>query len=252
MRLHLLSGGRLRMRKRLYYPEAERDETFELPVSCGLIRHAQGNVLFDTGCSPRAVTETATYWRDMSRAVTPIFAEQDVVVQQLPKAGLAADDIDVVICSHLHSDHCGCNAAFPRATVICHAAELAAARGPAAIESGYIREDWDHGRHITTFEGQRDIFCDGRLTLIEAIGHTPGSSVLHVALDRSVFLLASDVVPVAAVLERRYAPRLTWDVDRSLAALDEITRLQADGATVVFGHDDAQWRSLRTGAALYE
>ena len=48
----LLSGGRVRMRKSVYFPDADRSETIELPVSCVLLRHPQGNVLFDTGCHP--------------------------------------------------------------------------------------------------------------------------------------------------------------------------------------------------------
>ena len=52
MKMHALSGGRVRMRKSVYVPDADRSETIELPVSCFLLRHAQGNVLFDTGCHP--------------------------------------------------------------------------------------------------------------------------------------------------------------------------------------------------------
>ena len=47
MKMHLLSGGRLRMRKSVYFPDAERSESVELPVSCALFRHSQGNVLFE-------------------------------------------------------------------------------------------------------------------------------------------------------------------------------------------------------------
>jgi len=249
MRLHLLSGGRLRMRRRAYYPEAERDERLELPVSCALIKHAQGNVLFDTGCSPKGATEPDRYWGDLVRIMEPIYEARDTVVEQLPKAGLTADDIDVVVCSHLHTDHCGCNAAFKRATVICHAAELDRAR-----EAGgaYLAEDWDTGQPMQTFAGQHDVFGDGRFTLIEAPGHTPGMTVGHVVLDHHAFVLASDAIPVRAVLEKRYAPKATWDVDKSLKALDEVSRLEAAGATVLFGHDDAQWRNVRTGAASYD
>ena len=52
MKMHCLSGGRVRMRKSIYVPDADRSETIELPVSCVLLRHPQGNVLFDTGCHP--------------------------------------------------------------------------------------------------------------------------------------------------------------------------------------------------------
>ncbi len=52
MKMHLLSGGRLRMRKSIFMPDADKSETIELSVSCALLRHGQGNVLFDTGCHP--------------------------------------------------------------------------------------------------------------------------------------------------------------------------------------------------------
>ena len=45
MKMHVLSGGRLEMRKSVYYPGAPREEMFSLPVSCVLIKHPQGKVL---------------------------------------------------------------------------------------------------------------------------------------------------------------------------------------------------------------
>jgi N-acyl homoserine lactone hydrolase len=32
----------------------------------------------------------------------------------------------------------------------------------------------------------------------------------------------------------------------------EIRRIEANGATVICGHDDGQWQSLRKGADAYE
>ena len=52
MKLHFLSAGRVRLKKSIYDKAADRSETFEAPVSSALIRHKQGNVLFDTGCHP--------------------------------------------------------------------------------------------------------------------------------------------------------------------------------------------------------
>ena len=241
------------MRRDVYYPEAVRDETFEMPVSCALLKHAQGNVLFDTGCHPDAAVDGEARWGAAARYCEPIFAPEDAVVHQLPAAGLTADDIDVVVCSHLHFDHCGCNAFFRNATVICHALELEAARTRNAVAMGYHRNDWDFAEPIETIDRQHDVFGDGRLTLVPMPGHTPGMMVAIAALDRSgAFLLASDAVPVGASLRRRYAPKNTVDVDDCLASLEETTRLEKAGATVIFGHDDAQWTSLRKGAAFYD
>ncbi len=252
MKMHVLSGGRLRMRRGIYYPDAAKEETFELPVSCILLKHAQGNVLFDTGCHPDAATDPDGRWGPTARISVPIFEAKDAVVNELPKAGLTADDIDVVICSHLHIDHCGCNAFFKRATIVCHAAELAAAKADDSDSKGYMRIDWDHDQVFETIDAQRDLFGDGRLTLLPAPGHTPGMVICHVVLDKDgAFVLASDAIPVQACLDKRYAPKVTWDHEKSAKVFEEVARLQKDGATVLFGHDDAQYQSLRKGEAFY-
>lgn len=253
MKMHILSGGRLQMRRSIYYPAAPRDMTFSLPVSCVLLKHPQGNALFDTGCSPEAAIDPEGRWGPLARAMVPDFQPQDTVVGQLPLAGIAADDVDIVICSHLHPDHCGCNGYFKRATVICHARELELARSAEGLANGYLPADWDHPNRFDTIDGDRDVFGDGSLTLIPMPGHTPGMTVAHVSLDRDgTFLLASDAAPVRAVIDERYAPRNSWDKDKAAAAVVEIARFEADGATILLGHDDAQWRTLRTGAACYE
>ena len=146
MKMHFLSGGRLQMRRSVYYPSAAREETFELPVICTLLRHKQGNVLFDTGCSPDAAVDPENRWGGVARAMKPIYEPQDTVINQLGKTGLSTDDIDVVICSHFHPDHCGCNEHFKRASIICHADELAAAQADGGVAQGYLPQEWDHAQ----------------------------------------------------------------------------------------------------------
>ncbi|MBR0646700.1 N-acyl homoserine lactonase family protein [Plastoroseomonas hellenica] len=253
MRMHILSGGRLRMRRSIYHPGAPREEMIELPVSCALLRHPQGNVLFDTGCSPDAATDAEARWGGVARAMTPIFQPEQSVLHQLPRLGLAPDDIDLVICSHLHPDHCGCNEHFRRATLTCHAAELAAAKAEGAVGQGFLPREWDQPQGYTTFDGQHDVFGDGRIVLIPMPGHTPGTTAALVALEKAGrFLLASDAAPLEANLTEGHAPRNSWDAGQAAAALAEIRRIRAGGAAVILGHDDAQWRSLRTGEAFYE
>ena len=252
MKMNFLSGGRLQMKRHLYYPGAAREETFELPVICALVRHPQGNVLFDSGCHPDYSAPPEGRWGELPKYITPIFERNDTVDAQLPRLGLGTDDVDLVICSHLHFDHCGCNTLFPKATVLCHAAELAAAKGPDAEKQGYFALDWDHRGRFQTIDAAHDVFGDGRLTLLPVPGHTVGTLALHVVLERDgQFLLASDAVPVLASLRERYAPRSTWNEAQCLASLDAIARVEKDGATVIGGHDVAQWQSLRTGANDY-
>lgn len=253
MKMHVLSGGRLRMKRHVYEPDADRSETIELPVSSILLRHPQGNVLFDTGCHPSVVTEAEARWGGVARAMTPIMGPQDNVVSQLACTGLGPDDIDVVICSHFHPDHCGCNAFFRRATMVVHAAEMAAARAENAQAAGYLPVEWDQPNPVDLIDGQRDLFGDGRVTLIPLPGHTPGLTGALVSLDRDgAFLLASDAVSLRSSLDADVVPKNTWNADLYRNSLDEIRRIEAAGATVLCGHDDAQWATLRKGADAYQ
>ncbi len=101
-------------------------------------------------------------------------------------------------------------------------------------------------------DGQKDLFGDGRITLIPLPGHTPGLTGALVTLDRDgAFLLASDAVSLKASLETDVVPKNTWSVDLHHRSIAEIRKIEAAGATVLCGHDDAQWQTLRTGAHAY-
>lgn len=253
MKMHILSGGRLRMRKSVYLPSSERSETIELPVSCVLLRHPQGNVLVDTGCHPITATNPESRWGTMAKAMIPISGPEDNVIRGLSMLGLQPDDIDVVINSHFHSDHCGCNEFFRRSTVFCHYRELEAAHEHDAQQKGYLPIDWQHPMLTKTVDGEHDLFGDGRVTLLPLPGHTPGTLGTKVDLDRDgSFLMAADAIPLRQNLEQEIMPRNTWNPELATQSMDEIRRLQASGTTVIFGHDADQWHSLRKGADAYE
>jgi hypothetical protein len=67
-----------------------------------------------------------------------------------------------------------------------------------------------------------------------------------------VFLLASDTVSLRATLDTGIIPRNTWNGEALSKSLAEIRHLEADGASVICGHDAAQWASLNKGADAYE
>lgn len=253
MKMHVLSGGRLRMKKAIYYPDAGREETVDLPVSCILMRHAQGNVLFDTGCHPTIAENAEARWGNLAKFMTPVMSPDDNVLSGLRAVGLGPDGIDVVICSHFHTDHCGCNEFFKKATMIVHARELSAAQASDSSNSGYFAADWKTENPLKIIESAEDVFGDGRLTVIELPGHTPGTVGALVKLDRSgEFLLTSDAVSIRANLDTDHAPRNTWNVDQFLKSFAEVRKLEKAGASVICGHDAAQWSALRKGMDAYD
>jgi N-acyl homoserine lactone hydrolase len=253
MRMHFLSCGHIRMRKSTFIPDTERSEMIDLPVACALLRHSQGNVLFDTGCHPSVAEDPEARWEALTKFMTPIMTRDDNAISGLKAVGLAPDDIDVVICSHLHTDHCGCNAFFRKATVMVHARELEAARSSDAARNGYVGADWDHPMPMTEVTGQTDVMGDGKIVLIPLPGHTPGMIGILVGLDRSGgFLLASDALSVRENLDRDIIPRNTWNAGLYARSFDEIRKLEASGFKVICGHDAGQWAQMRKGLEAYD
>jgi glyoxylase-like metal-dependent hydrolase (beta-lactamase superfamily II) len=253
MKMHLLSGGRLRMRKSIFQPDADKSETIELSVCCALIRHAQGNVLLDTGCHPTVAVEPEARWGGLARLMTPIMQPGDNVVNALAGIGLACDDIDVVVCSHLHPDHCGCNTFFKRATFIIHRKEVEAARAQGAEAQGYLAAEWEQGAPTDMIDGERDVFGDGRIVLVPLPGHTPGTTGALIKLDRSgAFFLASDTVSLRSTLDTGVVPKNTWNADALVKSLIEVKHIEAGGAKILCSHDAAQWAALLKGADAYE
>ncbi|EJT01367.1 N-acyl homoserine lactonase family protein [Rhizobium sp. CCGE 510] len=253
MKMHFLEGGRLRMRRSIYVPGAPKEEAIELPVHATLVRHPQGNALFDSGCSPEAAIDPGARWGGLSKVMTPIFSPERTVVHQLKTLALDSEDIDVVICSHLHPDHCGCNSYFRRATILCHEAEAQAATASDAENQGYLRGEWDQPQGFQTFNAEHDVFDDGRIVLLPMPGHTPGMTVARVELEKDgSFILASDAAPLQANVDTGIAPRNTWNNELAAEALACLKALRERGATIISGHDDAQWQGLRKDVEFYE
>jgi glyoxylase-like metal-dependent hydrolase (beta-lactamase superfamily II) len=253
MKMHLLSCGRLKMRKSIFLPDAERSETIELPVSSALLRHGQANVLFDTGCHPAVPENPEARWGGLAKLMVPIMQPGEHVLTGLAEVGLKPDDIDVVINSHLHPDHCGCNAFFRKATFLIHTDELAAARAAGSEASGYLAAEWDQPMAVDAVDRQRDVFGDGRIILLPLPGHTPGSIGALTQLDRSgTFLLAGDTVSLRETLDTGVLPRNTWNADALARSLQEVRRIEASGATILCSHDAKQWDGLRKGVNAYD
>ena len=129
-----------------------------------------------------------------------------------------------------------------------HAKEIEAAREPNADADGLPRGRMGLSARSMQLTGERDVFGDGRIVLIPLPGHTPGSIGALVALERSgTFLLAADTVSLRVTLDRDVVPRNTWNADALMKSLAEIRRIEAGGATVLCGHDAAQWDDAAQG-----
>lgn len=241
------------MSKHIYLPDTAPEETIDLPVACFLFRHPQGNVLFDTGCHPMVAEEPEMRWGNLAQSVVPTTGSDENIVGELRRLNLTPADVDVVVNSHLHCDHCGCNEFFSKATIYAHEDELERARRPRMEKLGYFRADWEHPMPIVGVTGEVDIFDDGSMVLLPLPGHTPGLIDMLASLPHSgAYLLASDAVALRKHLDMEIIPKNTWSRDLHAKSHAEIKRIEKSGALVVCGHDLAQWSAFRRAVDFYD
>lgn len=145
-----------------------------------LVRHPQGNLLFDTGLGRQVAAQFAVNGF-MDRQ---FFAYEHVnpAVDQLAKAGWTPDRIKLIVPSHMHWDHISALPDFPNAEVWASTAEREHARqghAPAFLASQFegVRHWHDLQFAPTPYMGYAqslDLFGDGAVVLVPLSGHTAG------------------------------------------------------------------------------
>lgn len=176
------------------------------------------------------------------------------VLAHLAALGLGPEDIDVLICTHFDVDHVGQHDVFTRAELVVQRRHYAVARGGHARYAA-VRVHWDApALHYRLVEGDTELVPGVRL--LETSGHAPGHQSVLVRLPATgAVLLTIDAVPLERLFTPERAATAGDDDAEELRAstrklLDVVEREQV--ALVVFGHDGAQRRTLKTAPDSYD
>jgi N-acyl homoserine lactone hydrolase len=218
--------------------------TLDMVLGCYLIQTSEGRrILVDTG-TPADYTSPANAQPH----------DQSSVIEQLAQLGLSPEDIDTVICTHLDIDHAGYNDAFAQAELIVQRRQYDVARGghPRFADG---RSHWDHpSLNYRLIDGDMDLLPG--LSLIETSGHAPGHQSVLVRLPQTGSVL---LVIDAAMFARLFTPDRSAgpgddNPDELRASVQKLVDLvdREHVALVIFGHDGAQWRTLKKAPEYYE
>ncbi len=253
MKVYAMTCGRIRARKHIFIPDADKNFFIEMPLPAFLITHPQGYVLFDTGPHPDVFTDAFARWGGLAKAFQPVGDESDGIIFQLAKIGIRPGSIRYVVNSHLHFDHAGGNAFFSDATFLVAGLELAFAKNPDNEGKGYFQADWDHPLDYREVDGELDIFGDGQLVIAPMPGHTPGHQVLVVRLkEQETVILSGDSVPFKEHYYDFIVPRNNLDNDQALKSVKNLHALvEAEKAFLIHGHDPYQWREIKKAPDYY-
>ena len=142
---HLDGGGMFGVvPKTLWQRKVKADANNLVPLGLNsvVVRTGSQTVLIETGAGNK-----------LSEKMVKIYGQPAQLLEKLGEAGVAPEDIDIVINTHLHFDHCGWNTrivnglavpTFPNARYFVHRGELEHARHPTERDRvSYIPDNFE-------------------------------------------------------------------------------------------------------------
>jgi N-acyl homoserine lactone hydrolase len=201
-----------------------------LTFSCYLIKHGSDYMIWDTGQPPAG-------------GATPSpNAPKSTLVEQLAQLKLKPEQIKFVGISHYHGDHLGQVASFPGATLFIGKGDWEVLTDPKpnpAANPANVAHWMTGGGKVEPVTGDKDIFGDGSVIMLNTPGHTPGHHSLLVNLkEKGAVMLTGDLAHFHENYDSNGVP--TFNVSRAdtLASLDRFKKLGANlKATVIIQHD---------------
>ncbi len=181
-----------------------------------LIRTGKKNVLVETGMGNK-----------LSERMVKFYGQPAQLTTNLTAGGVAPEDIDIVINTHLHFDHCGWNTlrkdgkvvpTFPRAKYYAPEGEWQYARRPSERDAiSYIPDNYDplvQSGQMTLLKGGEEIVPG--ISVKAFPGHTAHMQAVIVESGGRTACYISDLIPTTAHID------LTWGMAFDLYPLQTI------------------------------
>ncbi|OYY91477.1 MAG: MBL fold metallo-hydrolase [Sphingomonas sp. 28-66-16] len=209
-------------------------KSMALTASCYLIKHGDSYMLWDTGLPAALKGAKIDPKAPIGATVTK------TVVEQLAELGLKPDQIAMVGISHYHFDHIGQAADFPGATLMIGKGDFDALTTKAPGADPTPLKNWFGGTgKAVAVAGDKDIFGDGSVTMIDTPGHTPGHHALLVRLaSGTTYLLTGDLAHFRENYDSDGVPGFNTNRADTLASLARFKGLAKNlKATVIIQHE---------------
>jgi glyoxylase-like metal-dependent hydrolase (beta-lactamase superfamily II) len=219
---------------------ADARNRVRLATNCLLIRAADKRILVETGNGDKFTSKESEIYDLPASGRLP---------QSLSEAGTRPEQIDIVVNTHLHFDHCGWNTrregdrivpTFPNARYVVQRAHYEHAKSPNERDRASFRDD----NYLPIEAAARWQLVDGDTQLVPGVelirvpGHTRDMQCVRLTGGGKSAFFFADLVPTAAHLP------LPWIMGFDLypvATIESkkhwIPKVIRDGSLAIFGHD---------------
>ena len=210
-------------------------------MNCLFIEAGEERILIDTGIGDK--------WAEKHRGMYAIDRRRSLDESLRAIAGIGADEVTIVINTHLHFDHAGGNTVrengaivptFPRAKYFVQGGEYEdAARANERTRASYRRENFTPVAHVDQWE-----FMDGETELVPGVsvvvteGHTRHHQSIKIESEGQIAFYLGDLIPTVSHLPLPYImgydlyPLQTLETKRWV-----LDRALSENWLLVFEHD---------------
>jgi glyoxylase-like metal-dependent hydrolase (beta-lactamase superfamily II) len=181
----------------------DEEHSLAVGLNCLLVRSQDKLILVETGVG----NKTTRIPRGSG------VAQAGTLVEDMARQGIRPEDVDIVINTHLHFDHCGGNTTyrdgklaltFPRARYFLQKGEWDEANHPnERTRASYLPENLEplaDSRQLELVEGEAEVIKGVRI--LPAPGHTAAHTIVEVASAGQTALYIGDLVQHPLMLER--------------------------------------------------
>jgi len=211
-----------------------------LAMNCLLIRAAGKTILVETGAGDK--------WDEKHRQIYS-FEGSPRLPGQLAAQGVKPEDVDIVINTHLHFDHCGWNTRivdgkarpmFPNARYVVQKKDFEHAMKPTERDrASFVLENYapvEEAKQWSFIEGEKEIVPG--VSVFPVPGHTPAMQCVKLEGGGKTAIFLADLVPTTAHLP------LAWIMGFDLYPLttlenkkEWLPRIASNGWLALFAHD---------------
>lgn len=194
-------------------------EQIKIPIWAAAIEGNGKKILVDTGIHSRE-------WVDEN--IAPCGQQEDEQIEQaLKKIGWECSDVDIVINSHLHYDHCGNNRLFSNATFVVQKTEWENAYDPVENQKCFYIEELfcKKAMRYTSirFADGEDLVEEG-IKVIPTPGHCKGHQSVLVSTKAGVVCVSADAVNLVENIRDNVTPNILVNGEQVYQSMELIRR----------------------------
>jgi glyoxylase-like metal-dependent hydrolase (beta-lactamase superfamily II) len=253
LRLYVFDCGMLDIPDTTNYQlKKEELATAKMAVTCYLIAHPKGTLIWDVGAVP-----DSSFKPDGSHTPLRYAHATKTLTSQLAAIGYAPGDITYLSFSHFHWDHVGNANLFARtATWLVRKLEREMMFGdtPSTRTEPANFSLLKNAKTVIVTRDEHDVFGDGTVVLKSTPGHSPDHQVLFLKLAKTgPILLSGDLYHYPEERKLNKVPTSEFNVAQTVASRAAVDAfLKKTGAQLWIQHEFTADANLKKSPQYYE